>query len=76
MAKPRISMGIPDHPRTRAIIDGDIKIDGYELDLTYKFASPGERHYRFAQGEYDIGEYSAARRAAPSRGWRITMMSA
>lgn len=60
MAKPRISMGIPDHPRTRAIIDGDVTVDGYDLDLTYKFASPGERHYRFAQGEWDVGEYSAA----------------
>jgi 4,5-dihydroxyphthalate decarboxylase len=60
MAKPRISMGIPDHPRTRAIIDGAVAIDGYDLDLTYKFTSPGERHYRFAQSEFDIGEYSAA----------------
>jgi 4,5-dihydroxyphthalate decarboxylase len=41
------------------LIDGEITIDGYELDITHD-PSPGERHYRFAQGEWDIGEYSAA----------------
>jgi len=57
---PRITLGIPDHPRTRAIIDGKVKVDGYDLDLTYNFSSSGERHQRFAQGEFDVGEYSAA----------------
>jgi 4,5-dihydroxyphthalate decarboxylase len=60
MAKPRITLGIPYHPRTRALIDGEIGIDGYELGITHAFVNPGERHYRFAQGEFDIGEYSAA----------------
>jgi 4,5-dihydroxyphthalate decarboxylase len=59
MAKHRITLGLPYHPRTRALIDGEITIDGYELDITHG-PSPGERHYRFAQGEWDIGEYSAA----------------
>lgn len=59
MAKPRITLGLPYHPRTRALIDGEIGIDGYELDITHE-PSAGERHYRFAQGEWDIGEYSAA----------------
>lgn len=59
MAKPRITLGLPYHPRTRALIDGEIGIDGYELDITHG-PSAGERHYRFAQGEWDIGEYSAA----------------
>jgi len=59
MAKHRITLGLPYHPRTRAIIDGEIAIDGYELAITHE-PSPGERHYRFAQGEWDIGEYSAA----------------
>ena len=58
--KPRITMGIPYHPRTRAIIDGAVALDGYELAITHEFASPGERHYRFAEGEFDVGEYSAA----------------
>ncbi len=59
MAKQRITLGLPYHPRTRALIDGEIGIDGYELEITHD-PSPGERHYRFAQGEWDIGEYSAA----------------
>jgi 4,5-dihydroxyphthalate decarboxylase len=59
MAKPRITLGLPYHPRTRALIDGEIDIDGYELEITHD-PTPGERHYRFAQGEWDIGEYSAA----------------
>lgn len=59
MAKHRITMGLPYHPRTRALIDKEICIDGYELDITHD-PSPGERHYRFAQGEWDVGEYSAA----------------
>ena len=59
MAKPRITLGLPYHPRTRALIDGEIGIEGYELDITHE-PSAGERHYRFAQGEWDIGEYSAA----------------
>ncbi len=59
MVKRRITMGLPYHPRTRALIDGEISIDGYELDITHE-PSAGERHYRFAQGEWDVGEYSAA----------------
>src|SRR5215471_15340359 len=59
MAKHRITMGLPYHSRTRALIDGEISIDGYELDITHE-PSAGERHYRFAQGEWDVGEYSAA----------------
>jgi 4,5-dihydroxyphthalate decarboxylase len=59
MKKRRITLGLPYHPRTRALIDGEIGIDGYELEITHD-PTPGERHYRFAQGEWDIGEYSAA----------------
>ena len=62
MAKenPRITLGIPFHPRTQALIRGEVNVDGYDLDITHDFASPGERHYRFAEGEFDIGEFSAA----------------
>jgi hypothetical protein len=31
MAKHRITMGLSYHARTRALIDGEIDIDGYEL---------------------------------------------
>jgi 4,5-dihydroxyphthalate decarboxylase len=59
MAKTKITMGLPYHPRTRALIDGEIGLDGYDLEITHE-PTPGERHYRFAQGEWDVGEYSAA----------------
>lgn len=59
MARPRITMGLPYHPRTRALIDGEIGVDGYDIEITHD-PTPGERHYRFAQGEWDVGEYSAA----------------
>jgi 4,5-dihydroxyphthalate decarboxylase len=58
--KPRITLGLPDHPRCRAMIDGKVGVEGYELDICPKFYSSGERHYRFLQGEWDVGECSAA----------------
>ncbi len=57
---PRITLGLPDHPRCRALIDGRVGIEGYELDICRDFVSAGERHYRFLQGEWDVGECSAA----------------
>lgn len=58
--KPRITLGLPDHPRCRALIDGRVGVEGYELDICKDFVSSGERHYRFLQGEWDVGECSAA----------------
>jgi 4,5-dihydroxyphthalate decarboxylase len=58
--KPRITLGLPDHPRCRALIDGRVGVEGYELDVCRDFVSAGERHYRFLQGEWDVGECSAA----------------
>ncbi len=58
--KPRITLGLPDHPRCRALIDGKIGVEGYELEICPDFVSAGERHYRFLQGEWDVGECSAA----------------
>ena len=58
--KPRITLGLPDHPRCRALIDGSVGIEGYELAICPRFYSSGERHYRFLQGEWDVGECSAA----------------
>lgn len=59
MAKPVISMGLPDQPRIRALIEGGIAIDGYELRIKHD-VSPGERHYLFTRGDFDVGETSAA----------------
>jgi 4,5-dihydroxyphthalate decarboxylase len=59
-AKPRITLGLPNHPRCRALIDGKIGVEGYELDISRDFVSAGERHYRFLHDEWDVGECSAA----------------
>jgi hypothetical protein len=58
--KPRITLGLPDHPRCRALIDGKVGIEGYELDIDPNFVSSGERHYKYLHGEWDVGECSAA----------------
>jgi 4,5-dihydroxyphthalate decarboxylase len=59
--KPKIKLAIPDHPRTRAFIDGNVEIEGYDLEITHEFPGrAGERHYRFVQGEFDVSEFSAA----------------
>ena len=58
--KPRITLGLPDHPRCQAIIDGNVGIEGYDLVVDPNFVSSGERHYKFLHGEWDVGEVSAA----------------
>lgn len=58
--QPRVTLGLPDHPRCRAIIDGKVGVEGYQLDICPEFFSSGERHYRFLQGQWDVGECSAA----------------
>ncbi len=58
--KPKITLGLPDHPRCQAIIDGTVGIEGYELDVDPNFVSSGERHYKYLHGEWDVGEVSAA----------------
>jgi 4,5-dihydroxyphthalate decarboxylase len=60
LSKPRITLGLPDHPRCRAMIDGKIGVEGYDLNIDRNFVSSGERHYKFLHGEWDVGECSAA----------------
>lgn len=57
--RPRITLGSPPNPRNRALIEGLVAIDGYEIEHIGSY-SPGEFHYRFVQGEYDVAEMSAA----------------
>lgn len=57
--KSRITLGFPPDPRNRALIDGLVPIDGYEVEYIHDY-SPGEFHYRFVQGEFDVAEMSAA----------------
>jgi hypothetical protein len=64
-SKPRITLGLPDHPRCRAIIDGKVGVEGYELDIDPNFVSSGERHYKFLHGQWDVGE--CPRRACCAR---------
>jgi 4,5-dihydroxyphthalate decarboxylase len=58
--KPRITLGLPDHPRCRALIDGKVGVEGYELDIDPNFTTSGERHYKYLHGQWDVGEVSAA----------------
>ena len=58
--KPRITLGLPDHPRCRAMIDGKVGVEGYELDIDPELRFFRERHYKYLHGEWDVGECSAA----------------
>lgn len=59
-AKPRITFATNPNPRNRALIDGLISIDGYDLEYVGDKYTPGEMHYRFVQGEFDVAEMSTA----------------
>jgi 4,5-dihydroxyphthalate decarboxylase len=58
--KPYITIGISAHPRTRALIEGKVEVDGYEIKVIHDFLSPGEQHHRFEQNEFDVCEFSTA----------------
>jgi 4,5-dihydroxyphthalate decarboxylase len=58
--KPRITFSTNPNPRNRALIDGLIPIEGYELEYVGDKYSPGEMHFRFMQGEFDVAEMSTA----------------
>ena len=59
-AKPKITFSTNPNPRNRALIDGLIPIDGYDLEYVGDKYSAGEIHYRFVQGEFDVAEMSTA----------------
>src|SRR5688572_152694 len=44
MNKPKIKLAMSPDPRTLALIEGKVEIDGYELDISHNFLSPGELH--------------------------------
>lgn len=60
MNKPKIKLAMSPDPRTLALIEGKVEIDGYELDISHNFLSPGEQHHRFEQMEFDVCEFSTA----------------
>jgi 4,5-dihydroxyphthalate decarboxylase len=57
---PRITFSTNPNPRNRALIDGLIAVDGYDLAYIGDKYSPGEMHHRFIQGEFDVAEMSTA----------------
>src|SRR5688572_21833825 len=60
MDKPKITFSTNPNPRNRALIDGLVPIDGYDLEYVGDKYTPGEMHYRFTQGEFDLAEMSTA----------------
>jgi len=58
--KPKITFSTNPNPRNRALIEGMIPIDGYDLEYVGDKYSAGEMHYRFVQGEFDVAEMSTA----------------
>ena len=60
VTKPKITFSTNPNPRNRALIDGLIPIEGYDLEYVGDKYSAGEIHYRFMQGEFDVAEMSTA----------------
>ena len=60
MNKPKITIAMSAEPRTLALIEGKVKVPGYDLDISHDFLSPGEQHHRFEQMEFDVCEFSTA----------------
>jgi hypothetical protein len=58
--KAKITFATNPNPRNRALIDGRIPLDGYDFEYVGDKYTPGEMHYRFVQGEFDVAEMSTA----------------
>lgn len=59
-SKAKITFSTNPNPRNRALIDGSVQLDGYDLEYVGDKYSPGEMHFRFMQGEFDVAEMSTA----------------
>ena len=59
-AKSKITFSTNPNPRNRALIEGLVPVDGYDLEYVGDKYTPGEMHYRFVQGEFDLAEMSTA----------------
>jgi 4,5-dihydroxyphthalate decarboxylase len=59
-AKPKIIFSTNPNARNKALIDGSVQLDGYDFEYVGDKYSPGEMHYRFVQGEFDVAEMSTA----------------
>jgi 4,5-dihydroxyphthalate decarboxylase len=58
--KPKIIFSTNPNARNKALIDGSVQLDGYAFEYVGDKYSPGEMHYRFVQGEFDVAEMSTA----------------
>ena len=58
--KPKITFSTNPNARNKALIDGSIQLDGYDFEYVGDKYSPGEMHYRFVQGKFDVAEMSTA----------------
>ena len=61
-SKPKITFSTNPNARNQALIDGSVQLDGYDFEYVGDKYSPGEMHYRFVQGEFDVAEMSTATR--------------
>jgi 4,5-dihydroxyphthalate decarboxylase len=59
-AKPKITFSTNPNARNKALIDGSVQLDGYDFEYVGDKYTPGEMHYRFVQGEFDVAEMSTA----------------
>lgn len=53
----RLHLGIGVHDRGRALAEGEVHVDGLDLEVT-RDASDGGLHRRFLEGSFDACEYS------------------
>lgn len=51
-----VTLAIPEHPRSMALIDGTVKPEGIHLTCIHEFKSAAERHGAMIQGKYDASE--------------------
>jgi len=58
--KPKITFSTNPNARNKALIDGSVQLDGYDFEYIGDKYTPGEMHYRFVQGEFDVAEMSTA----------------
>src|SRR6266571_2068889 len=57
MAQPKLRLGIADHDLNTAIIDGTVKVEGFDLDIEHS-TNDGEIHAMLREGKIDACEYS------------------
>lgn len=57
MAEPTLRLGIADHDLNTAIIDGTVKVEGFQLDIAHG-TNDGAIHSLLREGRLDACEYS------------------